>query len=340
MQDKTTHKKELISVIVPIYNAASWLEACIDSILAQTYTDLEIILVNDGSTDGSGKICDLYAKKDHRIRVVHHQENMGVGQARNTGLDTATGDYIGWVDADDIVEPMMYERLVSAQADISVCAHRQFGKGREVTRGFGKRARYTQRHEIMQLMSTGPLLWDKLYRRKLWEGLRFPPCRVLEDLTVTCCLLSRTKSLEVFDEALYQHRIQSNGISQHMNPEECLAALKVACDSYHKMQIQQPQVSIFFLAVVFAILRDCTRSIPDRKTYIKLKHQLHPVHVLINQRKNQMIKCLKYGCLGRLEIFVQLYGGYSACLFSRLCWHIYDFNSVLRLNIKKGAGHG
>ena len=114
----------MISVIVPVYNTEKFLKNCISSIANQTYKDLEIILVNDGSTDNSGKICDDFAQKDSRIKVIH-QSNKGVGAARNAGLDVAKGAYIGFVDSDDILRPDMYEfllnNLIVHNADISVC---------------------------------------------------------------------------------------------------------------------------------------------------------------------------------------------------------------------------
>ena len=103
-------QKPLISVIVPVYNVAAWLPRCVDSILAQTYENLEILLVDDGSTDGSGNICEEYAKKDTRIRVLH-KENGGLSSARNAGLDAAAGAYIGFVDSDDWIAPEMYAEL-------------------------------------------------------------------------------------------------------------------------------------------------------------------------------------------------------------------------------------
>ena len=103
-------KEPLISVIVPIYNVETYLPQCLDSIIVQTWNNLEIILINDGSTDNSGHICDAYVAKDSRIKVVH-KSNGGLSAARNSGLDIANGEYIGFVDSDDWIEPTMYENL-------------------------------------------------------------------------------------------------------------------------------------------------------------------------------------------------------------------------------------
>lgn len=113
-----------ISIIVPVYKVEPYLRKCVDSILAQTFTDFEVILVDDGSPDNSGKICDEYASKDSRVRVIH-KKNGGLSSARNAGIDVARGKYLGFVDSDDYIEKDMYELLydniVKEQADLSIC---------------------------------------------------------------------------------------------------------------------------------------------------------------------------------------------------------------------------
>ena len=118
-------KKELVSVIVPIYNTAKYLPKCLDSIISQTYQNLEIILIDDGSTDNSGKIADDYAKKDSRIKVIH-QKNQGQSAARNTGLSKVTGLFVSFVDSDDQIKPHFIDKLLSLYSDnisVAVCGH-------------------------------------------------------------------------------------------------------------------------------------------------------------------------------------------------------------------------
>ena len=126
-------KNNLISIIVPIYNVEKYLKKCIDSIINQTYKNLEIILVDDGSPDNCGKICDEYAKKDNRIKVIH-KENGGVSSARNVGVENATGEYIGFVDSDDYIEKDMYEVLINnlkkENADISIISNYEVYKNK------------------------------------------------------------------------------------------------------------------------------------------------------------------------------------------------------------------
>ena len=119
----------MISIIIPVYKTEPYLRKCVDSVLAQTYTNLEVILVDDGSPDDCGKICDEYAAKDSRVKVIH-KENGGLSSARNCGLDVATGKYIGFVDSDDWIDPDMYETLLGLllryDADIAEGSYRFF----------------------------------------------------------------------------------------------------------------------------------------------------------------------------------------------------------------------
>lgn len=176
-----SYKKGLVSVIVPVYNVEKYLTRCLDSICNQTYCNLEIILVDDGSSDNSGRICDEYAKKDKRIRTKHKQ-NAGVSAARNDGLDIATGDYITFVDSDDYVAPEMYEMLIAKiqtqNADIAVCGYFQEGNDgvfRINWKGTDEVC-LTQLEQIECLLRNRYYtcsLWDKLYRSDILRNIRF-----------------------------------------------------------------------------------------------------------------------------------------------------------------------
>lgn len=167
----------MISIIVPVYNAEKYLDNCINSLLSQTYTDLEIILVDDGSPDRSGEICDAYAERDSRIRVIH-QQNGGQSSARNTGLALASGEYVGFVDADDTVEPDMYAVLYEAiqGRDLSICGARRVREG-QVLRKTEKTVNFVALDfdglykEVYGRMNNG--VWNKLFRRELAQACRF-----------------------------------------------------------------------------------------------------------------------------------------------------------------------
>lgn len=218
---------KLVSVIVPVYNGEKYLRECVDSILANTYSNLEIILVNDGSTDTTAQICDEYAKKDIRI-VVIHQKNKGIVGARNVGLDIAHGTYIGFVDADDSISPVFFEKMVAAieaeNADLVACEYRH-QKDKIVSDGvvedhytcadtFEKQmAILTCAPAIRPITWTGPFVWDKLYRKaKIREQFR-KECLMCEDLRFNWDYLKNCKKMVLVPAGLYFYRISEQSIT-------------------------------------------------------------------------------------------------------------------------------
>lgn len=170
---------ELISVIVPIFNLAPWLPRCVESILAQTYRNLEVLLIDDGSVDNSLAVAEEFARKDSRVRALH-QRNAGVTAARLLGVSEARGSWIGFVDGDDEIAPDMYDRLLENarlyHADISHCGYRQIDLKGNVTLHYGTGRVRPQDHltglrDLLEERTVGPSLWSKLYRRELFRGL-------------------------------------------------------------------------------------------------------------------------------------------------------------------------
>ena len=207
----------MISVIVPVYNVESYLPKCLDSIIAQTYTDLEILVIDDGSTDRCGAICDSYAERDRRIRVFH-TENRGLSAARNLGLDHAKGEYIGFVDSDDWIEPDMYEVLLrkaeETGADIVECGFwkeypdRYEEKTRQNLKLTGKAAvSALLRNEL----SDG--VWNKLWRRQCFETNRFPMGRVFEDVATTYQVFDAVPLISCVPAAKYHYTYREDSLS-------------------------------------------------------------------------------------------------------------------------------
>lgn len=207
---------ELISVIIPIYNVEAYLDECIASVIAQTYSNLEIILVDDGSPDNCPQMCDEWAAKDGRIKVIH-KENGGISDARNAAIDIATGDYIAFVDSDDWIEPRMYEIMLAAlkkeNADICACTILSCFPERRVAWGFQE---YTtgNSEKILSLLyrdTAYPVaIWNKLYRRYLWDDLRFPVGKICEDAFTTYLLVDKASKIVQIPETLYCYRIREN----------------------------------------------------------------------------------------------------------------------------------
>ncbi|MBR6783105.1 MAG: glycosyltransferase [Clostridia bacterium] len=209
-----------ISIVIPIYNTKEYLRECFDSIINQTYKNLEIILIDDGSTDGSSEICDNYAQKDSRIVVVH-KKNEGVAVARNTGIGIATGDYIAFVDSDDFIDLRMFERLANNakkhNADISMCNFKTTldSSGsteylNEVPLDSGR----TLKHLYVDMDICFVVFWAKIYKRSLFDGITIPSVACAEDNHVLYKLFLKTNSI-VFDKSkLYVYRYRENSATK------------------------------------------------------------------------------------------------------------------------------
>lgn len=188
------NQEPLISVIVPVYKVQEYLNRCVDSILGQTYRNLEIILVDDGSPDDCGAICEEYATKDSRVRVIH-KENGGLSSARNAGIDIARGEYLGFVDSDDWIEPEMYETMLALaqKYDVKlVCAGRYdvSSKTGEKTVGLcpAKEEMISGEELVRRIFlwdNIDSAAWDKLYHRSLFREIRYPIGKVCEDVPTT-----------------------------------------------------------------------------------------------------------------------------------------------------------
>lgn len=222
----------LISVIVPVYKVEMLLPRCIDSILNQTYRNLEIILVDDGSPDDCGKICNIYAQKDSRIRVFH-QKNRGLGAARNIGLENAKGMYIGFVDSDDWIAPDMYEillnNIVKENADVAVCGrYMEWDSSEKIPMFHYPQTQVMSAHEALRrfLLSEGldAAAWDKLYTKKIFGNIRYPISYISEDIPVTSQLLAAANKVVHCGKPLYYY-FQRSGSLSHSNFNQKSAGL-------------------------------------------------------------------------------------------------------------------
>lgn len=204
----------LISVIVPIYKVEKYLRKCIESILSQTYTNLEIILVDDGSPDKCGEICDEYEKKDSRIKVIH-KKNGGLSDARNAGLDIMAGNYVAFVDSDDWIEPQMYEHLLAKlhyfHADISIggvsCDLDDNGIiNTEKIVSYDSAPFSEGNVETMhRFFTTSWAAWDKLYKADLFRDIRYPVGEINEDEAIVLQLLSKCTRVCYTNEVFYHY---------------------------------------------------------------------------------------------------------------------------------------
>ena len=248
-------ERPLISVIVPIYGVEKYLEQCLDSILNQTYRQLEIILIDDGSPDRCGEICDLYASQDSRIKVIH-QSNQGLSAARNAGMDMATGEYISFIDSDDYIAPHFYEKLLEGfkehpEAKVTACQVFKNEDGKITPLICNRRHQFPTIHTSLWcqdaiLGKTYVNVWNKLYQAELLKEIRFRKGRIVEDVLfmydfLPICI-SQQALLLLLPDYLYYYRIRQGSICRCSNPilPESIRCRKEIAES---SRIQYPDFS-------------------------------------------------------------------------------------------------
>lgn len=214
-------EKHKISVIIPVYKVEEYLPKCLDSVINQTYKNIEIILVNDGSPDKSGVICDMYAGMDDRITVIHKQ-NEGVAKARNDALDIAKGDYIGFVDSDDWIEPDMFEflmnNLIKYDADISMCGETVYENGKIISSKSNGSVSILDQDGAKKLTVKGGsmgLIWNKIYKKSILDNVRFSSeygCS--EDLIFVYQAVQHAKNMVCVNKAKYNYFRREGGITK------------------------------------------------------------------------------------------------------------------------------
>lgn len=239
----------IFSIIVPVYNVESYLKLCIDSILRQTFSDFEVILVDDGSPDNCGNICDAYTIRDSRVRVIH-KKNGGLSSARNAGLDIACGDYICFVDSDDLIPENMLETLLPyVQAGMDMVAYRMTRfypdgsrESREIQYGSYRMENEAERAAfIHQVLLPGRISWDagsRIYARKKIEEyhLRFADNQKIfaEDLFFCICFCSHAQKVESIDYSLYDYRMRDDSIMGIQRKRHNIDRLTVLCQEVYR----------------------------------------------------------------------------------------------------------
>lgn len=272
---------ELISVIIPIYKVEAYLDECIASVIAQTYSNLEIILVDDGSPDNCPQICDEWAAKDIRIRVIH-KENGGLSDARNAGIDRSTGDYIAFVDSDDWIKPRMYESMLAAlkreNADICACnilscfpEHQTAWGCREYTTGSSEEILSQLYRNTAYPVSA----WNKLYRRELWNDLRFPKGKICEDAFTTYLLVDKASKIVQIPEALYCYRIRENSIMTSAFSHKRMDEEEAWRRNYEFVQDKYPQLKKAAFDFYLQKVNGLIHTIPmDRRMEFAREYQM------------------------------------------------------------------
>ena len=230
---------DLISVIVPIYNVEKYIHKCVKTIREQTYTNLEIFLVDDGSPDNCGEICDEYAKQDDRITVIH-KKNGGLSDARNAAIDVMTGKYVTFVDSDDYLEPTMIEKLYNAlcnaNADMAICNYNyvtEDGKLVNTHKNDGQVMVFNQKEALYELLDSKKYsnsAWGKLYRADHFSDVRYPFGKIFEDVPTTYKLFLKSEKIVYVQETLYNYLFNGKSISKQSFKPQRMDAVTFAED--------------------------------------------------------------------------------------------------------------
>lgn len=265
--------KQLVSVIVPVYNIDFFLPECIESILKQTYTQIELILVDDGSTDKSGEICEYYKKKDSRI-IVLHKQNGGLSDARNAGIDIAKGNYITFIDGDDTIERNYIDYLVSLlqKYNVDIAACREY---RDVKHLIEASTLFLSFEEIMKYILTDkivtPSAWGKMYSIALFKDIRYPKGMLFEDFATIYKLLYKSGSIVQSNKELYFYRPNPTGIMLSPFNKKCLDIIKVHNEAIEFMEHVLPDYVCLVKArkvrhCLFMLVK-CIKSAGDNSKY-------------------------------------------------------------------------
>ena len=241
-----------ISIVVPVYNVRQYLSESLDSVINQTYTNIEIIVVDDGSTDGSGMICDEFAAKDSRINVIH-QENKGLSGARNAGLDIMTGEVVAFLDSDDTFHPEMIQRMVETMmqndADVIICRYTSCRtNGRmpysKIHSNTAESIVYNRRESLRALLS-GKIdwyAWNKVYRRECFESVRYPQGQVYEDIVTTYEILDASRKVAVIEEPLIMYRRREESITEKYTFSSAQDRIRSYANIEEKVQTNSPEI--------------------------------------------------------------------------------------------------
>ena len=295
----------LISVIVPVYKVEKYLNKCVESIVNQTYKNLEIILVDDGSPDKCPEICDEWADKDSRIRVIH-KKNGGLSSARNAGLDTMTGTLVGFIDSDDYILPEMYEKLYNAMiennADLSICSYSRVDENDNpipYKNKMKESIKVVSRDEALSSFITSPfaaeygVLWSKLYKSEIFNGLRFPNVNGHEDTATIHRVIGACNKIVLLNQVLYVYRKNSEGLTgtlarKKFDIHEFYDRKFIAFDRYNYfMSINRPDLAkTAWKHAHFALAYTLKRV-----NYFEYKHEISP---FLSQTICGLIKSCKF----------------------------------------------
>ena len=319
--------EKLVSVIIPAYNIEDYIGRCLDSIISQTYKNLEIIVVDDGSRDHTGEILDNYAKKDRRIKVIH-KENGGVSSARNKVSEAAEGDYIGFIDGDDLIESEMYKTLVDLleeeNADIAHCGYQMVFPDRvDYYHNTGKKKIQTTEEGLKDLLSgemIEPGLVNKLYKKELIKNCRLDETvKINEDLLMNYQLFKLSQKSVYYDITPYSYMIRSSSAtganSLITKREDALRVLNQIKDDC----INNNLLSIIYKRYIYLLMAICRDDLKDR-SYIEYQKKQR------KQLKKELKTDIFKSCITKKLKYMSLFSCYLPHIM-KVIYKMYDLKT-------------
>lgn len=285
-----------ISIIVPVYNVEDYLKRCIDSLISQTYSNIEIILVDDGATDNSGKICDEYEEKDERIKVIH-KKNGGLSDARNVGLDKSMGDYVCFVDSDDYIEKDMIENLYNIiekdNSDISCCAKVLEYSNKTIERN--NRSMFC----IDNISGLGKMFTfddidtsacDKIFKKELFHNVKFPLGKYYEDMGTIYKIFEKAKKISHTPKIGYHYCIRDNSITKEKFSAKQFQLLYFAEEIKDEMSKKYPEIKEQIYSFYYLQLIDILVKLKKASNFNEHKTEYKKIKKFYNKNIFNIIK--------------------------------------------------
>lgn len=321
-----------ISIIIPVHNTEKNLSGCLDSVVGQTHQNLEIILVDNGSTDNSGVICDQYAAKDGRIKVIHKEEG-GVSSARNAGLAAAAGEYIGWVDSDDWVEPDMFEYLLQNAlqygADITVCGWHEHHDGWSEVRNRESLVQLNTGQALWALLDDRGMirnyLWNKLCRSGLFEKIHFPDGRRYEDIATVYRLFMRGQMVICLPEAKYHYQRYPGSLVDDKSLGAELDYFFAAKERFEVLSPAWPQYGALMMgqAINAAVKLWCIYFDNPRSERLKDAERMKQVSQFARAYGGEALRHMELGLSGRILVRLTSYASTWSFVLARCIDKLY-----------------